>query len=295
MTLPHMLLAALVAIVWGFAFVVIKVGLESFSAPQLTALRFLVACLPVFLVPRPAMPWPSLVLIGLTLFAGQFLLLFFAFTLGLPAGLASVVQQFQAFFTVLLAALFLRDIPSRRQVAGMIIAFAGLAVIGVTIGGDVTLAALALGLASAFSWAIGNVLVKRSGEVPILSLVVWASLVPPVPALLVSALHDERGSILDALAAASWLSLGAVVYLGLVATALAYAIWGGLLRRYSTAAVAPFALLAPCVGVLSAALLLGEVFGAARCVGMALILAGLAVIILPASVARRSGREADRR
>ena len=115
-------LAALTSVIWGFGFVVIKLGFSSFSAPQLTALRFIVAALPVFLVPRPKIAWPRLALIGLTLFTGQFLLLFFAIAAGLPAGLASVTQQTQVFFTVLLAAMFLREIPSLRQGVGMTVA-----------------------------------------------------------------------------------------------------------------------------------------------------------------------------
>lgn len=67
---------------------------------------------------------------------------------------------------------------------------------------------------------------------------------------------------------------------------VAYAIWGRLLRRYPTATVAPFALLAPCTGVVSSALVFREVFGPARYAGMALILGGLAVVVLPAG--RRS-------
>ena len=51
----------------------------------------------------------------MTLFTGQFLLLFFAFAQGMPPGLASVSQQMQAFFTVLLAAVFLGDAPTRRR------------------------------------------------------------------------------------------------------------------------------------------------------------------------------------
>jgi len=65
----------------------------------------------------------DVLLIGLTLFTGQFLLLFFAFARGLPAGVASVTQQMQAFFTVLLAALFLRDLPGRTQMIGLTVAF----------------------------------------------------------------------------------------------------------------------------------------------------------------------------
>jgi O-acetylserine/cysteine efflux transporter len=275
-----MALATLTSVAWGLAFVAIKLGLESFSAPQLTAARFLIACVPALWVPRPRISWAAIVLIGTTLFTGQFLLLFFAYTLGMPPGLASVSQQMQAFFTVLLAAVFLRDVPSRHQVVGMVIAFSGLALIGLTAGGDLTLAALGLALAGAFSWAIGNVLVKRMPDVPVFPLVVWASLVPPLPAILIASMFREPPSLVAAVTSASWLSIGAAVYLGVVATILAYGTWGRLLQRYPAATVAPFALLAPCTGILASAAVFREVFSPTRYAGMALILGGLAVIVL---------------
>jgi O-acetylserine/cysteine efflux transporter len=282
MRLRDMVLAALTSVIWGFGFVAVKCGRESFSAPQRTAVRFLLACLPIVVVPRPTISLWSIALIGMTQFTGQFLLLFFAYTQGLPPGLASVTQQMQAFVTVLLAAVFLREIPTRRQGLGLTLAFAGLALIGLTIGADLKLTALGLALAGACSWAVGNVLVKRTANVPMFPLVVWCSLIPPVPALLVSGVYDPGLPLLAAICSASWLSLGAVVYLGALATVVAYATWGSLLQRYSAGVVTPFALLAPCTGVVSSTLLFGEVFSPLRYSGMTLILGGLAVIILPA-------------
>jgi O-acetylserine/cysteine efflux transporter len=282
MTARDMALAALTSVLWGLAFVATKLALESFTAPQLTALRFLLACLPVLLLPRPQVSWPMLILIGMTLFTGQFLLLFFAFEHGMPPGLASVTQQLHAFFTVILAAIFLADRPTSRQTTGMAVAFAGLGLIGATIGGDVSVAGLALALGAAASWAIGNVLVKRIGRIPMLSLMVWLSLVPPLPALLVSHLSGDP-TLVASIAAASWTSLGAAVYLGTVATLAGYSLWNGLLSRNPSAAVAPFALLAPCVGVISSALVFGERFTPLRASGMALILAGLAIVVVPRS------------
>ncbi len=273
--------AALVSTIWGLAFVATKIGLESFSASQLTVLRFVIACMPVLFVPRPQIPWVVLIVIGLTLFTGQFLLLFFAFKAGIAAGLASVTQQTQAFFTVMLAAAFLREIPTRRQIVGMFTAFGGLVLIALTIGVDLPLLALGLALASAFSWAIGNTLVKRVGDVQMFPLMVWLSLVPPLPAFAVSLAFDTDQSFADALVGASWTSIAAAIYLGAIATIFAYVIWGDLLNRYSAAMVTPFALIAPCVGVIASSLAFGEVFGPIRYGGMALILLGLAIIVLP--------------
>lgn len=291
MPIRDMVLAALTSVVWGFAFVATRLALDSFSAPQLTALRFLIACLPIFFVPRPPIAWSSLVLIGLILFAGQFLLLFFAFAAGMPPGLASVSQQMQVFFTVLLAARFLRDVPTARQCLGMTVAFAGLALIGLTVGGDLKPIALGLALAAALSWAVGNVLVKRNASVPIFPLVVWCSLVPPLPSLLLSSLYD-RQSLVAAMVHASWLSIAAAIYLGTLTTIFGYAVWGRLLQNHSASVVAPFALLSPCTAILASATIFGETFSPLREVGMALILAGLAIVVMPARLlawARRRG------
>ncbi len=88
--------------------------------------------------------------------------------------------------------------------------------------------------------------------------------------------------LLDAISSASWLSIGAAVYLGTVATVFGYAIWGKLLQRYSTSVVAPFALLSPCTGIVASAAVFGEIFSPIRYAGMALILGGLTIIVLPA-------------
>jgi len=288
MTPFHIFLAVLVAVIWGIAFVATKIGLESFSPPQLTALRFLIASVPVVLVARPPITWPALCAVGLTLFAGQFLFQFFGIAKGMPPGLASIVVQTQALFTILFAAVVLKEKPTRRQLWGTAVAFAGLSVIAVTVGHDLTAVGLCLTAMSAVSWGIGNVLLKRLARVEMLNFMVWLSLVPPLPSLALSLALDGPAGIARALTGASWLAVGAALYLGLVATVVAYAIWGSLLRHYSAATVTPFALLAPFVAAYASSLVFGERFGALRLAGMGLVLLGLAVIVLP--LERLAGR-----
>ena len=182
----HIFLAICVACIWGLAYVATKIALGSFSPPQLTALRFLIACAPVLLLPRPNVPFHMLVAIGLTMFTGQFLLQFFGIANGMPPGLASVVSQTQGMFTVMLAMLVLKERPTPRQLIGMISGLLGLAMIGMTVGNGLTILGLLLVLASALSWSIGNVLLKRLPPVDMLHLVVWMSLVPPLPALAIA-------------------------------------------------------------------------------------------------------------
>ena len=266
---------------WGVAFVATRIGLDELSPAQLAVARFAIAAAPVLVVGRPDVPWASMVAVGLTLFAGQFLFQFFGIAAGMPPGLASVIVQCQALFTVALAALVLAERPTPRQLIGLVVGGAGLAAIAMTVGGDLSVVALVLTLASPVSFAVGNLLLKRLPAASSVALVAWLSLVPPVPALAVGALLDGPRAVAD-VSSVSWRGIAAAVYLGVVATTLAYAIWGTLLRRYPTALVTPFALLVPFVAAVSSAIVFGERFGGLRLVGMALVLGGLALIVLPA-------------
>ena len=279
MTPRDTMLAALTSVVWGLAFVATRFGLDGFTATQLIALRFLIASVPVLFLARPALPWHRLVAIGLTLFVGQFLLLFLAYRAGMTPGLASVTQQSQVFLTVLLAVLLFRERPSRQQSAGMALAAAGIGLVALTTGADLPFGALLLALGGALSWAIGNILLRQAQGVSMSALIAWASLVPPAPMLLLSAYWGES-ALPVAIHHASWTSLGAALYLGAAATPL-FGLWGGLLRRYPAASVAPLALLAPVTGVVGSAVVFSERFSAMRLTGMALILAGLAVVVVP--------------
>ena len=175
----------------------------------------------------------------------------------------------------------------------MAVALGGLATIATTVGTNLTLGGLLLTLVSPISFGIGNVLLKRLPPVDMLRLTVWLSLVPPLPALALSVLMDGPTGFLTALAHASWTALLAALYLGLVATTLGYALWGRLLRRYSAALVTPFALLVPFVAAWSSSVAFGERFGPRRLLGMALVLLGLAVIVLPLDRLVRRGTTAE--
>ena len=273
-------------------------ALDSFSPPALTALRFAIAALPALVLPRPPVGWPRLIAIGATLFAGQFLLQFFAIAESLPPGLASLLVQTQALFTIVFAAIVLRERPTARQAAGVGAAFAGLVLIVLTVGQDMTLLGFGLAMGSAISWGVGNILLKGIGEVEMFPLVVWQSLVPPLPALALALLTDGPSGLIYDVSSASSTAVVATLYLGVVATILAYAIWGRLLARYPAAMVTPFALLVPFVGAYSSALVFGERFGPLRLAGMALVLVGIAIIVWPwprsAAPADTRGRDDSR-
>jgi O-acetylserine/cysteine efflux transporter len=277
----HIVLAVVLAIFWGLNFVFIALALRDFPPIFLAVLRFAIAALPALFLPRPAISGKMLIGIGATMFVGQFAFLFPAMAVGMPAGLASIALQVQAFITIGIAAALLGERPTGRQIAGGIVAFIGLLVVGATVGTNgVTLAGLLLLLVSAVFWSIGNVLTRRAGAVDMLALGSWASVVAPLPLLALSLVLEGPAQIAAGIAGATWLTIGAVLYIAIVSTTFGYAAWGQLLKIYPAATAAPFSLLVPVSGTISAALILGETFGAMRLLGMGLILCGLAILVL---------------
>ena len=130
MTMKDGLLALLVVVVWGLNFVVIKLGLHNMPPLMLAGLRFMLVAFPALLfVARPAIPLRLLLGYGLTISFGQFAFLFCAIGLGMPAGLASLVLQAQAFFTIILGAFVFGERLQGKQLAGIARAIFGVLVL----------------------------------------------------------------------------------------------------------------------------------------------------------------------
>ena len=277
----HLLLALVVVALWGGNFVVIRIGLDSFPPLLLAALRFVLAALPVFFLPRPNISWKRMIALGLAWFVAQFSLLFLGMAVGMPPGVASVVLQSQVFFSIGIAALVLKETPGAWQIAGICVALAGIALIGFTAGSDgVTVLGFAMVLAASFFWAVGNILMRGAGKADMLPLIVWLSIIPPLPLLALSYVFEGPERILSALTHMNIAGVGSVLYLTIFATLVGYGGWGKLLKTYSAGTVVPFSLLIPVFGAACAYLAMGETFGPWRLAGMALILVGLAVVVL---------------
>lgn len=287
MSLPHILLALLVTLIWGVNFVVIKVGLQDFPPLLFCALRFALAALPLLLLrgPLPAPAW-RIVQIGVLLGVVKFGLLFVGMHLGMPAGLSSLVLQSQVFFTVLIAALLLGERPSVRALAGLLLAAGGLLLIGLQRPLGDSLLGFVLVIAAALAWAFANIATKRSGASDMLRLICWVSLVPVLPLLGLSYVFEGPQAIGAAIDNLSWRGLGALLYIALLATTVGFAIWSFLLRRYPASVVTPFALAVPVSGLLAGWLLLGEALSVMGWLACALVFGGLAISLLPAGFYR---------
>jgi O-acetylserine/cysteine efflux transporter len=278
MKLPDMLLAFTAVSIWGFNFVVIAIGLQGLPPILFTALRFLFAALPlVFFLKRPAIPWRLLVGYGMFQFALQFSLIFSSIQLGLPAGLASLVVQLQAFFTIGLAMLMLRERPLPTQAAGALIAFSGMALVSAHLEATATLIGLLLATAAGFCWAVANILTKKIGIINPMALVTWGSLLASPPLLLASLWIEGPAAWMEAAARADWLTVGTVLFPSYPNTIIGFGIWSMLMRKYPVAMIAPYTLLVPITGMASAAIVLDEQLHWWKLSAGALVLSGLAL------------------
>ena len=277
--------AVIVILIWGLNFVVMKWGLATLSPLLLCALRFALASLPFLLFVRPPknLSWGILAAYGLVQGVGQFGLLFTGMKLGMPAGMASVVLQTQAFITMLLAAAFLQERPQPWQWLGLLIALGGLVLIGAAHGegaADMTLIGFLLTVGAAAMWATSNLLTRiaaRQGSYEPASFIVWTSVFPMIPLLLLSWWMEGGNAVTAQLQAIGWRELGVIAYLALLSTLLGYGLWTRLLQRYAASTVAPLSLLVPVIGLLSAMLLLNEFPTGLQWLGTLGVLLGMVV------------------
>ncbi len=278
MPLKDLLLALVVIVAWGLNFVVIKVGLDGLPPMLLGALRFILVAIPaVFFIRRPQLPWRWLIAYGSTISLGQFAFLFEAMHNGMPPGLASLVLQSQAFFTMIFAAVFLGERLRAASVLGLLVAAGGLALIGSENDSHVPLLALVLTLCGGACWAMGNIITRRFGKIDLVALVIWGALIPPLPFLAFSWYLEGPALIESSLRNIGLNSILALIYLAAIATMLGYGLWSRLLSRYPAGKVAPFSLLVPVVGLTSSAWLLDERLSAIQCWGGLLVMLGLLI------------------
>ena len=276
----HILLALSVAALWGINFVAIDYGLESFPPLLFAALRFTFVAFPaVLLLPRPPIPSRYVIGVGLLLSLFQFGLLFVSIHIGMPAGVASLVMQLNAVFTVAIAVIALGERPGRRQMIGTLVAFMGIAVIAADRSGThVPMGAFLLCVLAAASWGTGNVVVRVAQAPNALALMVWSALVAPLPLLGLSFAFEGTAAIGDAVAHASARSIGGLLFVVAVASWFGFGSWAWLMKRHAASTVAPFALLVPIFGIGSAWLVLDEQPSLLEVVGAAVVICGLGLV-----------------
>lgn len=304
MSFSHLLLALAVIVVWGTNFVIIKLGLGELPPLLFATLRFFFSCVPwLFFIRRPAVSWWLLIANGFFLGFGLFGVLFIAMRSDIAPGIASLMVQTQAFFTIGLSMLLLGERLRAFQAAGLALCVAGLVMLFLHVDATTTTRGLILTLGCGLSWAIANLAAKkasqngavgniqvgasldarsqsRTREFSMLGFMVWSSLFAVPPLLLASLIFEGPQRIADSLAHATWFGWVASVWQGIANTLFGYGAWNWLLARYPAATVSPLSLLVPVVGMASAAVWFGEPLPLWKLEAGALVLLGLMTITL---------------
>ncbi|MGH8450457.1 EamA family transporter [Pseudomonas sp.] len=274
----HLALALLVTFIWGLNFPITKLGLRDIDPFFLTSIRFALAALPlVFFIRRPAVKFRYVAAYGVIFGLGMWGVINYGIHLGVSPGIASLIIQLSVFFTLGWGYVLFQEKIRYAQWIGAVLALIGLTGIIATQQGEHAVLGVMLIVFSALAWSVGNVIIKASGVKEIFAFMVWASLFPPIPLLLMTwwihggAAFENLPTHLDLTAV---LSILFQVYL---ATHLAYWGWNTLLKAYPVSTVAPLSLLIPVFGIASSMLILDERVSTLNLMSMAIIIAGLAV------------------
>lgn len=279
MKIKDVFLAILVAFVWGINFVVIKIGLSSFPPLLFTSLRFFFTAFPViFFVRRNKIGWKWIISIGIFLGIITFGLLFVGMYQGVSAGLSSILLQIQVPFTIILSFFILKNKPTVMQTIGIILAFCGIGLLVSTKYESSTVIGLVLIVIAGFSWAIANLLMKLVGKIDMFRLIVWISIIPPIPLFLLSLLYEKGQK--EAIMNISILAIGSLLFISWISTIFAFSVWGKLLNKYQAQQITPFALLVPVFGIISGNILLQEKLDKVEIIACGLVFLGLLIIIL---------------
>ncbi|RUQ88197.1 EamA family transporter [Legionella septentrionalis] len=281
MPVPHVLLTLLVVFIWGLNFLFVKICLEEISPLLLCALRFFLASVPaIFFIKPPKMPFRTVALYGLIMFALQFALLFLGIYAGMTAGMAALIMQVQIFFSMFFAAIFLDEQPTFLQVAGAFTSFIGIGVVAWHFDNHLSLLGFILILAAAATWGFGNLITKKSPSVNAIALIVWGSFIAFPPLFLCSLLYEGFASAVLSYQHISLKGIGALLYIVYASTWIGYGAWNWLLARYPIGMIVPFTLLIPIIGVLGSVAFLGEPLQTWKIIAGLFVVTGLCINLL---------------
>ena len=204
---------------------------------------------------------------------------------GIDASTAALLVQLEVPFGLLLAWLVFGDRISLKQGFGIAIAFIGaILIIGEPkLAGDLIYAFMVIG--GAFTWAVGQIMIKKLGNIGGFRLITGVALFA-TPQLFVASFLLEQDQ-LEQIQTATPAAWAAVAYLGLIMTALAYAMWYRLLGHYAINQVMPFLLLLPVTSVLGGIFFLGESLTTKIALGGCLAIIGVAMITIQRMPVRR--------
>lgn len=280
----HILSVLAFTIIYAVCFTIIKAGL-AYAPPLLYGgLRALIggaALLGIVFVQRgPFLPdrgsWPALLALALTsttiTFAGMFL------SPGRTgAGIASVLGNTQPLFTIVLAALWLNERLTRGKLVALLLGLIGVTLISApawTGAGGFSAVGALLALGASGGSAIGSVIVKRMRPRNLMATAGWQLIIGSAP-LLVASAAIERGTPV----VWSGAFIGMLLFLALVGTSFATALWYWLIERSDVGHLTLFLFFTPVVGLGIAFVVFGERIGTLELIGIGVTIVGIGLTV----------------
>ncbi|MGB7402545.1 MAG: EamA family transporter [Arcobacter sp.] len=278
MKVNDLLLAVLVAFIWGVNFSVIKLGLIDLDPFILSGMRFLLCALPlVFFVKKPKVHIKWLISYGLLFGVGLWGMVYVGIYFGISAGMSSLILQMSAFLTVILGAILLDEtIDITKKIAFAISLFGLLLIINVT-DGSVTVLGLIFVLIAAVSLSFTNIIIKKAGTKNLFSFMVWSSMFSPIPLFILAFITHGQIVFTNFFDNLSNMAIFSIMFQVYPTTLLGYWIWNTLLHKYPVSSVAPLSLLIPIFGIAGSYFIFDEKIGLIKIVASGLIILALLI------------------
>jgi O-acetylserine/cysteine efflux transporter len=268
-----------VVVIWGVNNAAAKLATETLPPLLTGALRFAIAAACLIPFVRPPFPnWKSLLIIvgvGGPLHYG---LIYLAFWLAHDVSPVSVAAQLWVPFTALFAFLLLGERLSRLALAGMGVAFLGVAWMTLDPHAVEDWKGILVGIAAAGAWALTTVVARRTTSIPPLKMQGLLALVA-LPTLAFASALFERG-LWVAVRSADALVWASVLWAGLVSSVLATTLVFWLVQKREAGRVTPYLLATPVVSILIGWGFMGDRLTPQILAGSALTMGGVALVAL---------------
>jgi len=279
-----LLLAILVAAIWGANYSVIEMGLASLDPFLLTALRFTLCAIPLcFIIKKPRVNIKYVALYGLIFGVGLWGIANLAMFVGLPPGTASLLLQFSAFFTIILSIVFFQEKIQLIQYIGMALAIIGLVFILYSSNGELPIRGVALIILAAFSWSLCNIIVKKHKPTEMMSFIIWSSIFSALPLFIITYLINGSAPFLNLGNSLTIKAIFSLCFQAYITTLFGYWVWNMLMKKYTAAAVAPISLLIPIFGIITSHFIFGEIINLTKLISTSLIIIGIMGLIYRAN------------
>ena len=279
MNAKDLLIALFVPLSWGLGFVAAKAGLGHFPPLLLMSLRFFISSiLIVWFLPIPKEYLLKIFYISLVSATLQYGLTFSGLKI-LDTSTAALLVQTEVVFGIITAAIFLKEIPTKKQLLGIVIACSGTIILLGTPSVEGKALGASLVLSGAFCWSLGQVMVRGlNGKVGGFTLICWIGIFCSPQMFIMSLLID--GNPIPIIISASIINWLTILYLGIVMTILGYGAWFYIISKHAMPVAMPFLLLIPVSAIIGAMIFFGEVPSLEVMFGGFIIILGIGLIII---------------